>query len=41
MELNNIEVRENFDIKSMTSFKVGGSVKKIYFPKNQQEFVLQ
>ena len=40
MELNNIEVRENFDIKSMTSFKVGGSVKKIYFPKNQQEFVL-
>lgn len=39
MELNNIELKENFDISSMTSFKVGGLVKKVYFPANQKEFV--
>ena len=39
MELSNIEVKENFDITNMTSFKVGGTVKKLYFPSNQQEFV--
>ena len=33
-----IEYKENFDITNMTSFKVGGVVKKIYFPHNQQEF---
>ena len=38
MELTTIECKENFDIKNMTSFKVGGIVKKIYFPHNQQEF---
>ena len=39
MELKNIECKENFDISSMTSFKVGGLVKKVYFPANQKEFV--
>ena len=39
MELKDIEVKENFDIKNMTTFKVGGIVKKVYFPANQQEFV--
>lgn len=32
-----IECKENFDIKNMTTFKVGGPVKKAYFPKTQQE----
>jgi len=35
----NIEVKENFPIKNLTSFKIGGSVDKLYFPKTQQEFV--
>ena len=39
MELKDIEVKENFDITSMTSFKVGGCVSKMYFPANQKEFV--
>lgn len=39
MEIKEIEAKENFDIKNMTTFKVGGIVKKIYFPANQQEFV--
>lgn len=39
MEIKEIEVKENFDITNMTTFKVGGIVKKIYFPANQQEFV--
>jgi len=35
----NIEVKENFEIKNYTSFKVGGKVDKLFFPKNQEEFV--
>lgn len=34
-----IEVKEYTDIKNLTSFKIGGKVDKLYFPKNQQEFV--
>lgn len=34
-----IEVKENFPIKSLTSFKIGGEVEKLYFPKTQQEFI--
>ena len=34
-----IEVKENCDIKNLTSFKIGGAVDKLYYPKNQQEFV--
>ena len=33
------EVRENFEIKNLTTFKIGGKVKNLYLPKNQQEFV--
>ena len=37
--MNNIECKENFEIKNLTSFKIGGVVDKIYFPKNQTEFL--
>lgn len=33
-----IECKENFEIKNMTTFKVGGKVEKVYLPKSQQEF---
>ena len=39
MELANIEVKENYDIKNLTTFKVGGFVKRVYFPASQKEFV--
>lgn len=39
MELNQIESIDNFDIKSMTTFKIGGIVKRIYFPKSQEELI--
>lgn len=28
----------NFDIKNLTSFKIGGKIKKVFFPTNIQEF---
>ncbi len=34
-----IECRENFEIKNLTTFKIGGRVKNVYFPKTQAEFV--
>lgn len=34
-----IEVKENYPIKNLTSFKIGGTVDKLYFPKNQKEMV--
>ncbi len=34
-----IEVKENFPVKNLTSFKIGGAVEKLYYPKNEQEFV--
>ena len=34
-----IEFKENFEIKNLTSFKIGGTVKKIFFPKTQTEFL--
>lgn len=34
-----IEVKENFPVKNLTSFKIGGAVEKLYYPKNKQEFV--
>lgn len=40
MEIKDIEFKENFDISTMTTFKVGGFVKSVYFPANQKEFVL-
>ena len=32
-----IESKENYEIKKHTTFKVGGVVKKVWFPKSQQE----
>ncbi len=34
-----IDVRENFEIKNLTTFKIGGKVDKLYLPKNQQEII--
>ena len=34
-----IEVRENYEIKNLTTFKVGGKVERLYMPKNQQELI--
>lgn len=34
-----IEVKENFPVKNLTSFKIGGAVENLYFPKTQAEFV--
>lgn len=34
-----IEVKENYSVKNLTSFKIGGPVDKLYFPQNQQEFI--
>ena len=34
-----IEVRENFEIKDLTTFKVGGKVARLYLPKSQSELV--
>ena len=34
-----IELRENFEIKNLTTFKIGGCVSKLYLPKTQQELV--
>ncbi len=32
-------VKENFDIKNCTTYKIGGKCKKVYFPQTQSEFV--
>lgn len=34
-----IEVKENYQIKNLTTFRIGGAVEKLYFPKTQQEFI--
>lgn len=34
-----VEVKENYAVKNLTSFKIGGEVEKLYFPKTQQEFI--
>ena len=34
-----VEYKENYEIKNHTTFKVGGIVKKVWFPKTQQELV--
>lgn len=33
-----VEVHENFDVKNLTSFKIGGKIRKAYFPKSVCEF---
>lgn len=32
-----VEIKENFDITNLTSFKIGGEVKRVYFPKSIEE----
>lgn len=34
-----VECKENFEIKNLTTFKIGGEIEKVYLPKNQSEFV--
>lgn len=34
-----VETAENFDVKNLTSFKIGGNIEKVYFPKSVEEFV--
>lgn len=34
-----IEFKENYSLKNLTSFKIGGSAQRIYFPKTQQELI--
>jgi len=33
-----IEYKENYDLTPHTTFKIGGLAKKVYFPKNEEEF---
>lgn len=33
-----VSYKENFDVKNLTSFKVGGQIRKVYFPKSAEEF---
>lgn len=35
-----VEICENFDIKKLTTFKTGGLIKRVCFPKNIDEFLL-
>ncbi len=39
MRLLKLLVEENFDIKKLTSFKIGGKVARMYFPETVEEFV--
>ena len=38
MRLQKLLIKENFDIRNLTSFKIGGNVSKIYFPETIEEF---
>ena len=33
-----MQVKENFEIKNLTTYKIGGKVKKVYFPETVAEF---
>ena len=34
-----MQIKEDFEIKNYTTYKIGGRVKKIYFPESQAEFL--
>ena len=34
-----IECKENFEIKKLTTFKIGGKISKTWFPKTTEELV--
>ncbi len=38
MKGSKLEIKENFDIKNLTTFKIGGKIKKVFFPENVDEF---
>lgn len=40
MDIREIEVKQNYELKNMTTFKIGGCADFVYFPKTQQEFLL-
>lgn len=33
-----MKIKEDFEIKNLTTYKIGGKVKKVYFPETQEEF---
>ena len=37
--MSKLDYKENFEIKSLTSFKIGGMIARIYFPENVEEFI--
>ena len=32
-----MQIKEDFEIKNLTTYKIGGKVKKVYFPETQEE----
>ena len=34
-----MQLKEDFEIKNYTTYKIGGKVKKVYFPETQAEFI--
>ena len=37
-EVISLIIKEDFDIKNLTTYKIGGKVEKLYFPETQSEF---
>ena len=33
-----MQIKENFEIKNLTTFKIGGQVEKLYLPETLEEF---
>ncbi len=33
-----MQIKEDFEIKNLTTYKIGGKVRKVYFPETQEEF---
>ena len=34
-----LKIKEDFEIKNLTTYKIGGKVKKVFFPETQAEFI--
>ena len=34
-----MRVEEDFEVAKLTSFKVGGKIKKVYFPECETDFI--
>ena len=37
--MQELDYKENFEVKKLTSFKIGGEISRVYFPENVEEFV--